>query len=67
MGDAGFCLYLLEIAFSTMSKANHIINKGELKENYNNFQDSKSIFMISDFNILPTMLLRQLNFGVFSV
>ena len=31
---------------------------------YNNFQDSKSIFMISDFKILSRMLLQQLNFGV---
>ena len=34
---------------------------------YNNFQDSKSIFMISDFKTFPIMLLRQLNLGVFSV
>ena len=36
-------------------------------EEYNHFQDSKSIFMIGDFNIFPIMLLRQLNFGVLSV
>ena len=30
-----------------------------------NFQDSKSIFMISDFNIFPIIFLRQLNFGIF--
>ena len=35
-------------------------------EEYNNFQDSKSIFMISDFKIIK-MLLRQLNFGALSV
>ena len=34
---------------------------------YSNFQDSKSIFMISDFKIFPIILLRQLNFGVFLV
>ena len=34
---------------------------------YNHFQDSRSIFMIGDFNIFPIMLLRQLNFGVLSV
>ena len=33
---------------------------------YNNFQDSKSLFMITDFKISPMMLLRQLNSGVFS-
>ena len=32
---------------------------------YSNFQDSKPIFMISDFKIFPKMLLRQLNFGAF--
>ena len=36
-------------------------------EKYNNFQDSNSIFMISDFKIFPIMLLRQMNFGVLSV
>ena len=34
---------------------------------YNYFQGSKSIFMISVFKIFPIMLLRQLNFGVLSV
>ena len=38
-----------------------------LCEEYNNFQDSKSIFMISYFKIFPIMLLRKLNFGVFSL
>ena len=33
----------------------------------NNFQDSKSIFMISDFKIFPVMFLRQLKFGANSV
>ena len=33
----------------------------------NNVQDSKSIFMISDFKIFPIILLRQLNFGVLLV
>ena len=36
-------------------------------EEYSNFQESKSIFMISDFEIFPKMLLRQLNFGVLLV
>ena len=34
---------------------------------FNNFQDSKSMFMISNFEIFPKMLLRQLNFGVLSI
>ena len=43
---------------------------------FNNFQNSKSIFMISDLKIFPIMLLsmeiyrhvlRMLNFGVLSV
>ena len=33
----------------------------------NHLQNSKSIFMITDFKIFPIMLLRQLNFGVLSV
>ena len=36
-------------------------------EEYNNFQDSKSVFMTSDFKFFPIMLLRQLNFGILSV
>ena len=32
-------------------------------EEYSNFQDSKSMFMVSDFKILPKMLSRHLNFG----
>ena len=35
-------------------------------EECNNFQDSKSMFLISAFNIFPIMLLRQLNFGLLS-
>ena len=34
---------------------------------YNNFQDSKSIFMISNFKNFPIILLRQLNLGVILV
>ena len=30
-------------------------------------QDSESIFMISDFKIVPIMFLRELKFGVMSV
>ena len=30
---------------------------------YNNFEDSKSVFMISDFRIFPIMLWKQLSFG----
>ena len=33
----------------------------------NNFQDSKSIFIISDFKIFPIILWGQLNFGVLLV
>ena len=33
----------------------------------NNFQDSKFIFMGSNFKISPIMLLRQLNFGILVV
>ena len=33
-------------------------------DEFNNFQDSKLIFMISDFKTFPIMLLRQLNCGV---
>ena len=36
-------------------------------EEYSNSQDSKSIFMITDFNIFSIMLLRQLNFSVLLV
>ena len=36
-------------------------------ERNGNFQDSKPIFMISDFKIFPKVLLRQLNFGALSV
>ena len=36
-------------------------------EEYNNFQDSKSVFTTSDFKFFPIMLLRQLNFGILSV
>ena len=36
-------------------------------EEYNNFQDSKLIFMTSDFKHLPVMLLRHLNFSVLLV
>ena len=36
-------------------------------EKCNNFQDSKSIFMITDFKTSLVMLLRQLNFGALSV
>ena len=36
-------------------------------EEYIDFQDSKLIFMISDFEIFPIMLLRGMNFGVLSV
>ena len=36
-------------------------------EEYNNFQDSKSIFVIIDFKTFPELLLRQLNFGEFLV
>ena len=31
-------------------------------EEYRNFQDSKSIFLTSDFKIFPILLLRQLNY-----
>ena len=34
---------------------------------YNNFQDSGSILMISDFKIFSIMLSRQVNFGTLSV
>ena len=34
-------------------------------QEYSNFEDSRPIFKISDFNFLPKMLLRQLNFGAF--
>ena len=33
-------------------------------EEYSSFQDSKLIFMISDFQIYPVKLLKQLNFDV---
>ena len=33
-------------------------------EEYNNLQDSKLVFIISDFKIFQKMLQRQLNFGV---
>ena len=36
-------------------------------EKYNSFLDSKSILMISNFKIFPTMLLRPLKFGVLAV
>ena len=32
-------------------------------EEWNNFQDSKLIFMISDFKFFSTMLLRHVNCG----
>ena len=31
----------------------------------NNFQDSRQMFMTSDFKVFPKILLRQLNFGQF--
>ena len=34
-------------------------------QEYSNFEDSRPMFKISDFNFLPKMLLRQLNFGAF--
>ena len=36
-------------------------------EECNNLHDSKSLFMITDFEIFPIMLLRQLNSGALSV
>ena len=36
-------------------------------EEYNNFHDSKLIFIIIDFKTFAMLLLRQLNFGVFLV
>ena len=35
-----------------------------VREKYSNFQDSKSIYMISNFKIFPIMLLRGPNFCV---
>ena len=36
-------------------------------EECNNFQDSKFLFIVSDFKIFPIRFLRQLNCGVVSV
>ena len=36
-------------------------------EECNNFQDSRQMFMISDFRFFSKTLLRQLNFGVLSI
>ena len=44
-----------------------IIWPSNLCEEYNNFLDSKSILLIDDFKIFPTVLLRQLDFGALSV
>ena len=38
-----------------------------MQEECNILQDSKSIFMITDFKIFAIMYLRQLNFGALSV
>ena len=36
-------------------------------EEYNSFQVSRQMFIISDFKVFPKILLRQLNFGVLSI
>ena len=36
-------------------------------EEYNNFQDTGKMFMISDFKVLPKILFKQLNFNVFPI
>ena len=36
-------------------------------DEWNNFQDSKLLFMNSAYKIFSVMLLRQLNFGLLSV
>ena len=38
-----------------------------LWKEYNNFLDSKFIFMIKDFKIFPLILLRQLDLGIYIV
>ena len=36
-------------------------------EKYNNFRDSRSIFMVSDYKVFPIMLMGLLNLGLLSV
>ena len=36
------------------------------REEYNNFQNSRSLYLISDFKVFQIMLLRQLKFAVLS-
>ena len=52
-----FAYWLLK----SLTKVTYICKK------YSKFQDSKSLFMISGFNIFPIILLGQLNFGVLLV
>ena len=62
------CLYFQSFRDSRLLNGCLVVSPSNLfREEYNNFQDSKSIFMISDFKIFPIMLLRQLNCGVLSV
>ena len=56
------CLIVL-VAFGAQSFSSFT----NVCEECNNFQDSRQIFMISDFKVFPKILLRQLNFGVLSI
>ena len=56
------CLYIQ--GFRGKSLLNGCQQFDHVCEEYNNFHDSNSIFMINDFKVFSMMLLRQLSFGV---
>ena len=61
------CVFLVLGAQLCLIVAQQFVQVIYVCEEYSNFQDLKSIFMISDFKIFQIMLLRQLHFGVLSV
>ena len=61
------CLYFQRFRGSELLNGCLIIWPSNLCEEYNNFQNSRSMYLITDFKVFQIMLLRQLNFTVFSI
>ena len=62
------CLYFQGFRGSKLLNGFLLVWQSNLAfEKSSNLLDSKSIFMICDFEFFPTMLPRQLNFGALSV
>ena len=56
------CLYFYLFLYSCLMIAQQFDQVTYFCQEYSNFQDSKSIFMMSNFSIFPIMLLGPLNF-----